>query len=114
MFKSKIQRATVTDAELFYEGSITIDKKLMDAADILPHEKVQVVNVNNGARLETYTIAAEKGSGEVKLNGPAARLGMKGDQIIIISYAAVSDEELASFESKVVQVDEKNRIVETK
>jgi aspartate 1-decarboxylase len=114
MFKSKIQRATVTDAELFYEGSITIDKKLMDAADILPHEKVQVVNVNNGARLETYTIAAEEGSGEVKLNGPAARLGLKGDRIIVISYAAVSDEELPNFVSKVVQVNEKNEIVEVK
>ncbi len=88
MFKSKIHRATVTMAELYYEGSITIDKDLLDEADILPHEKVQVVNVNTGTRLETYTLEGPAGSGMICLNGPAARLGTVGDEVIIITYSS--------------------------
>jgi aspartate 1-decarboxylase len=110
MFKSKIHRATVTMAELYYEGSITIDKNLLDAADILPHEKVQVVNVNTGTRLETYTMEGPAGSGMVCLNGPAARLGTVGDEIIIISYCFMDDNEAKSYKSKVILVNKKNQI----
>ncbi len=108
MFKAKLHRLRVTEADLYYEGSITIDKELLDAAGILPHEKVQVVNVNNGARLETYTIADEPGSRTVCLNGPAARLAAKGDQVIVISYAEMTPEEAESFHPNVVLVDENN------
>ena len=110
MFRSKIHRATVTMAELYYEGSITIDKDLLGAADILPHEKVQVVNVNTGTRLETYTMEGPAGSGMICLNGPAARLGTVGDEIIIISYCIIDDKEAKSFKPKVIIVDKKNQI----
>lgn len=112
MFKSKIHRARVTMAELYYEGSITIDKDLLQAADILAGEKVQVVNLNNGTRLETYTLEGEPGSGMICLNGPAARLGTVGDEIIIITYAQMEDEEAKVFKPNVVMVDEKNKISE--
>ena len=112
MCKSKIHRATVTDANLNYVGSITIDKELMEKADILPYEKVQVVNNNNGARLETYVIAGERGRGDVCLNGAAARLVQHGDKIIILSYAQYSSEELKDFMPKVVFVDEENRVIQ--
>lgn len=109
MMKSKIHRATVTDANLNYMGSITIDKRLMDLADILPGEKVQIVNNNNGARFETYVIEGEKDSGTVCLNGGAARLCLPDDTIIIISYALMDDETAKTYKPKVVFVDEKNR-----
>ncbi len=110
MCKSKIHRATVTGADLNYMGSITIDTDLLEKADILPYEKVQVVNNNNGARLETYTIAGERGSGEICLNGAAARLVQPGDQVIIISYAEYSREDLQQYRPCVIFVDGKNRI----
>jgi aspartate 1-decarboxylase len=110
MFKSKIHRATVTMAELYYEGSITIDADLMKAADILPYEKVQVVNVNNGARLETYTLEGKAGSGIICLNGPAARLGAVGDEVIIITYAQMSKEEAAKHKPNIVLVDKENKV----
>lgn len=112
MKKSKIHRATVTDANLNYQGSITIDKDLMDAADILIGEQVQVVNINNGSRAETYTIEGEKGSGTICMNGAIARLAQTGDLLIIISYADYTAEELKDFKSITVKVDEKNRITE--
>jgi aspartate 1-decarboxylase len=105
--KSKIHRAVLTGADLHYEGSITLDRDLMAAADIVEFERVQVVNVNNGSRLETYAIAG--GSGEIQLNGPAARLGTVGDHVIVISYAEYEDAELDGFEPKIVFVDEHNR-----
>jgi aspartate 1-decarboxylase len=110
MFRSKIHRATVTMAELYYEGSITIDKKLLDAADILPHEKVQVVNLNNGSRMDTYTLEGEAGSGMVCLNGPAARLGYAGDEVIIIAYSQMTDEEAKKHKPKIVLVDKSNKV----
>jgi len=110
MCKSKIHRATVTDADLNYVGSITIDEELMEKADILPYEKVQVVNNNNGARLETYAIKGERGRGDVCLNGAAARLVQPGDLVIIISYAMVAESDLDSFSPVVLFVDDKNRI----
>lgn len=111
MMKSKIHRATVTEANLNYVGSITIDEDLMDAADLLENEKVQIVNNNNGARLETYVIVGERGSGVVCLNGAAARLVQPGDNVIIISYAMMSAEELATHRPTVVFVDETNKAV---
>ena len=108
MLKSKIHRARVTDANLDYEGSITIDKKLMDAADILPYEQVQVLNINNGARFTTYAIAGEKG--EICLNGAAARLAVKGDIVIILSYCHMEEGELSNFAPKLIHVDAKNAI----
>lgn len=111
MMKSKIHRATVTEANLNYVGSITIDEDLMDAADLLENEKVQIVNNNNGARLETYVIVGERGSGVVCLNGAAARLVQPGDTVIIISYAMMSSEELATHRPTVVFVDETNKPV---
>ena len=110
MKKSKIHRATVTDANLNYEGSITIDKDLLEAADILIGEQVQIVNINNGSRAETYTIEGERGSGTICMNGAIARLTHPGDLIIIISYADYSDEELENFKSISVMVDENNKI----
>ena len=104
MFKSKIHRATLTGADLHYEGSITIDRDLMDAADMIEFEKVQVVNINNGARLETYVIAGERSSGQIQLNGAGARLGVVGDRMIIISYADYEEAELKNFEPKVILV----------
>ena len=112
MLKSKIHRATVTDCDLHYVGSITIDPDLLDAADILEHEQVHVVDVDNGARFETYTIAGERGSGEMKVNGAAARLVQPGDRVIVISYADYDRDELESYEPVVVHVDRANRIVE--
>lgn len=114
MCKSKIHRAILTGADLHYEGSLTLDRALMDAADILPFEKVQVVNVNNGSRLETYVIEGERGSGTLQLNGAAARLGAAGDHVIVISYADYEDDELHDFEPKLVFVDERNRIAKPK
>lgn len=110
MFKSKIHRATVTMAELYYEGSITVDKDLLDEAGILPFEKVQIVNINNGARLETYTLEGEAGSGIICLNGPAARLGAVGDEIIIITYSQMSDEEAKKHKPRIILVDKQNKI----
>ncbi len=108
--KSKIQRVKVTGAELHYEGSITIDERLLKAADILVGEKVEVLNLNNGSRIETYAIKGKSGSGEVCLNGPAARFGCAGDEVIILSYCMVQDKIARSIEPKVVYVDERNRI----
>lgn len=110
MLKSKIHRATVTASDLNYVGSITIDKTLLEAADILPYEKVQVVNNNNGARLETYVMEGEKDSGIICMNGAAARLVYPGDTIIILSYAVVPEEDLPKHKPRIVFVDEKNRI----
>ena len=108
--KSKIHRATLTGADLHYEGSLTVDRDLMDAADLLPFEKVQVVNVNTGARLETYVIEGERASGTIQLNGAAARLGMPGDLVIVISYGDYAAEELgADFTPTIVFVDAANR-----
>jgi aspartate 1-decarboxylase len=108
MLKSKIHRATVTDANLNYEGSITIDRNLMKAADILPYEQVHVVDVNNGSRLVTYAIEGE--SGEICLNGAAARLVQKGDIVIILAYTNVAENELRDFHPALVYVDAKNQI----
>ncbi|MCB1173519.1 MAG: aspartate 1-decarboxylase [Leptospiraceae bacterium] len=111
MCKAKIHRATVTEADLNYEGSLTVDTDLLDAAGIRPYEKVSVVNINNGSRLETYTIRGERGSGTICLNGAAARLGQRGDLIIIISYALCTESELSDdYEPRVVHVDEFNQI----
>ena len=111
MLKSKIHRATVTDANIDYEGSITIDKKLMVKADILPYEQVHVLNINNGARFSTYAIEGEEGGGEICLNGAAAKLAARGDTVIILTYCHVSDEEAQSYKPKLVYVDAKNAIV---
>jgi aspartate 1-decarboxylase len=108
MFKAKLHQLRVTEADLYYEGSITIDKELLETAGILPYEKVQVVNVNNGARLETYTIPDEAGSRTVCLNGPAARLAAPGDQVIVIAYADMTPEEAQAHRPCVVLVDEEN------
>jgi aspartate 1-decarboxylase len=113
MLKSKIHRATVTDCDLHYVGSITIDPDLLEAADILEHEQVHVVDVDNGARFETYTIAGERGSGEMKVNGAAARLVHRGDTIIVISYAQYSKEDMEHYEPRVVHVDSANQILAT-
>lgn len=113
MLKSKIHRAHVTDANIDYEGSITIDRKLMQAADILPYEQVQVLNVNNGARFATYAIEGEEGSGEICLNGAAARLVVNGDIVIILSYCHVADDEAGNFRPKMVYVDANNTIVKS-
>jgi aspartate 1-decarboxylase len=112
MLKSKIHRATITGSDLNYVGSITVDPDLLEAADILAHEQVCVVDVNNGARFETYTIAGERGSGEIQVNGAAARLVHHGDIVIIISYAAYSREDLETYDPRVVHVEEgSNRIL---
>jgi aspartate 1-decarboxylase len=111
MSKAKIHRATVTDANLQYMGSITIDKNLLEEADIYPSERVQVVNVNNGSRIETYVIEGEAGSGIVCINGPAARWAQTGDLVIIISYCLFTNEEAAVHKQKTVFVDDKNRII---
>jgi aspartate 1-decarboxylase len=109
MMKSKIHRATVTDANLNYVGSITIDRDLIDAADLLPFEQVHVVNISNGIRFETYVIEGERGSGELCLNGAAARLAQPGDKVIVISYGVYAEDELDDYEPIVVLVDERNR-----
>lgn len=110
MLKSKIHRATVTDADLNYVGSITIDEELMKAAGILEYEKVQVADINNGERLETYVIKGHPGSGVICLNGAAARKVQKGDIVIIMAYASMTPEEAGNFKPKVVIVDEGNKI----
>ena len=110
MFKSKIHRATVTEANLNYMGSVTIDEDLMDAAEILVNEKVQIVNNNNGARFDTYVIRGARGSGVICLNGAAARLALPGDKVIIISYAVMERAEAKAFKPLIVNVDENNRV----
>jgi aspartate 1-decarboxylase len=113
MFKSKIHRATVTQADLHYVGSVTIDRELMDAADLLPGELVQIVDITNGARLETYVIEGSAGSRAICINGAAAHLVHPGDMVILISYAQVDDAEARSLIPRVVHVDAANRIVAT-
>ncbi|WP_306875706.1 aspartate 1-decarboxylase [Arthrobacter bambusae] len=112
MFKSKIHRATVTHADLHYVGSVTVDLDLLDAADILPGELVSIVDVTNGARLETYTIAGERGSGVIGINGAAAHLVHVGDVVILITYAEMTTEEAKAYQPKVVHVDRANKIVQ--
>src|SRR3954449_2438299 len=112
MLKSKIHRATVTDSDLHYVGSITVDPDLLEAADILEYEQVAVVDVDNGARFETYTIPGERGSGEIKVNGAAARLVHRGNTVIVISYAQYSTEDMEHYEPTVVHVDRQNRIID--
>ena len=114
MLKSKIHRARVTALNIDYEGSITIDQKLMEEADILPYEQTEVLNLNNGARFITYAITGKRQSGQICLNGAAARLAKKGDIIIILSFCHIEDSETVSFLPKLVYVDNKNNIVETK
>ena len=111
MLKSKIHRATVTGSDLHYVGSITVDADLLDAADILEHELVHVLDVDNGARFETYTIAGARGSGEIKINGAAARLVHTGDTVIVVSYAEYEKEELETYEPVVVHVAKDNSII---
>jgi aspartate 1-decarboxylase len=111
MLKSKIHRCRITGSDLNYVGSITVDADLLDAADILEHEQVHVVDVDNGARFETYTIAGARGTGEIKVNGAAARLVHSGDTIIVISYASYDRDDLESYEPKVVHVNAENEIV---
>ena len=112
MMKSKIHRATVTDANLHYVGSITVDRDLMDLADLLEYEQVAVVDIDNGARLETYVIEGVRGSGDICLNGAAARLVSPGDRVIIISYADYESAELEGYEPRVVHVDDANHQVD--
>jgi len=110
LMKAKIHRARVTHADLNYIGSITIDQDILERVDIIPNEKVQIVNNNNGARLETYVIAGERGTGMICLNGAAARLVQKGDTVIIISYALVAESDTESFTPKVAIMNENNQI----
>lgn len=110
MLKAKIHRATVTQAELDYVGSITVDMDLLEQAGILEYEKVQIVDVNNGSRFETYTIAGERGSGVMCLNGAAARMVQTGDKIILMAYAQVTPEEASELRPTVLFVDEKNKV----
>lgn len=114
MCKGKIHCATVTQANLNYVGSITIDQDLLEAANIYPYEKVQIVNLNNGSRLETYTIAGARSSGIICLNGAAARLTAEGDKVVIISYAQYTDEEIRTLVPEIVFVDENNKITDKK
>ena len=111
MLKSKIHRATITGSDLHYVGSITIDRELLETADIREHELVHVLDIDNGARFETYTIAGEPGSGEMRINGAAARLVQPGDTIIVVSYAGYQEAELDRYEPRVVHVNADNRIV---
>lgn len=111
MLKSKIHRARVTDANVNYEGSITIDAALMEAADILPYEMVHVLDVNNGARLQTYAIQGQRDSGEMAINGAAARLVYPGDTIIVLSYVTLSEEEARGYQPRLIYVDENNSMV---
>ncbi len=110
IYKSKIQGAIVTEANLEYVGSITIDEDLLEAADIIPNERVQVVNLNNGSRLETYVIPGKKGSGVICMNGGTARWAVVGDRILVISYAMMEAEDAAAFKPKVIFVNEENKI----
>jgi aspartate 1-decarboxylase len=112
MFKSKIHRATVTHADLHYVGSVTVDLDLLEASDILPGEMVSIVDVTNGARLETYTIAGERGSGVIGINGAAAHLVHTGDTVILISYAEMETAEARSYVPRIVHVDADNRIID--
>lgn len=114
MCKSKLHRATVTQAELFYEGSVTIDADLLYAADIMPYEKIQVVNINNGSRFESYAIEGRRRSGTICINGAAARMAAVGDEIIIISYANYTEEELKSFKPTLILMDKNNKIKDIK
>ena len=114
MLKSKIHRARITGLNIEYEGSITIDKSLMQAADILPYEQVQVLNLNNGARFTTYVITSRRDSGDICLNGPATRLAKKGDVIIILAYCQVDDSQAQIFNPKLVYVDARNNITATR
>ena len=111
LFKSKIHRATVTDADLEYEGSVTLDEQLMKAADILPYERVHIWNVTNGSRLETYALVGPSGSGVVCINGAAARLAHPGDRVIIATFADVEEAEAKNWKPTVVRVDERNQIL---
>ena len=111
MLKSKIHRATVTDCDLHYAGSITIDRELMEAADLLPNELVHVLDVDNGQRFETYVIEAERGSGEVQVNGAAARLVESGDRVIVLAYGLYSEQELQGYQPRVVHVDARNQVL---
>src|SRR3989440_3432175 len=111
MLKSKIHRGRITGSDLNYVGSITIDSDLLEAADMLEHEQVQVLDIDNGARFETYTIAGERGSGEMTINGAAARLVQRGDKIIVLTYGHYGPEELETYAARVVHVDERNQIV---
>ena len=113
LMKSKIHRATITTADLHYEGSLTVDEDLLDAADLVTHEEVQVVNVNNGSRFTTYVIPGPRGSGIMQLNGAAARLGHAGDVVILISYGVFTEPETKRHAPRVVFVDERNRLVRT-
>jgi aspartate 1-decarboxylase len=110
MLKSKIHRATVTESNLYYEGSITIDENLLKAANILAGEKVEVLNINNGVRMETYAIAGKKNSGIICMNGPAARGACVGDQVIILAYAIVNEIEVHAVKPKIVKLNARNRI----
>ena len=110
MLKSKIHRATITEADLNYEGSLTIDRELMDAVDLFPYERVMVYNINNGERFDTYVIEGNPGSGVIGLNGAAARKGMIGDQIIIVSYAFFTADQLAGYRPRIVLLNSKNKI----
>ena len=109
LLKSKIDGATVTETNLHYEGSLTLDKTLMDAVNILPGERVQVLNLNNASRIETYVITGDEGTGTVCLNGPAARLGLVGDKVHILAYALYAEDETAGQQPKVIQVDDNNK-----
>jgi aspartate 1-decarboxylase len=111
MLRSKIHLATLTGTELDYEGSIAIDRDLIKAADLLPGEQVHVLNLSNAERLITYVIEAPAGSGTMMLNGPAARLGAAGDKVVILAYAAVSEDEARKLKAKVIHVDQQNRVV---
>jgi aspartate 1-decarboxylase len=111
MLKSKIHRATVTDCDLHYVGSVTLDPDLLEAADLLEHEQVHVLDIDNGARFETYTIAGARGSGEVRINGAAARLVHRGDTVILLSYAGYDDAEIGEHRPRVVHVGRENRVL---
>jgi aspartate 1-decarboxylase len=113
MLKCKIHRARVTDGNIAYEGSVTIDKKLMEAADIMPYEQVHILNINNGARFHTYAIEGEAGKGEICLNGAAARLVAKGDIVIILAYQELEENECRDYHPRLVYVDEHNNITHT-
>ena len=111
LMKSKIHRATITSADLHYEGSLTVDEDLLDAADLVEFEEIQVVNVNNGARFTTYLLPGPRGSGVIQLNGAAARLGSPGDLVILISYGEYTDQEASHHSPRVVFVDDRNRMI---
>ena len=110
MLKTKIHRATVTESDVAYEGSLTVDRDLMDVAGIVPFEQVGVYNINNGERFETYVIEGERGTGVIGLNGAAARKGLVGDLIIIVTYAALAEDELAGYKPTILLMDEQNRV----